>query len=585
MNFQKKPLLLIILFALGFLIGSIFIPNIWDIKIHQFQSQNFRAVANSANFNSSLGTNLSGIAPWSSQLPFVNHFKSAKTWITQCSKRDDPDCQGEWDTEEENLLDLDQNGWVKSLPTPEDTPKYTRVTATLFNGIANYYRGGQYIVLYDGEGQIEYGLGAKYNQAASSPGRDIIEVDPSKKNGIMLTITTTDPNKTGNYIRNIRVIHSEDENLYQRGEIFNPAFIEKTKRFRSVRFMDWMQTNHSQQKEWQNRPTIEDASYMEKGVPLEVMVALSNQIKADAWFNMPHLATDEYMTNFAQFAKDNLDPDLKIYVEFSNEVWNWIFKQSQYALKQGKARWGEDKGDAFRHWYGMRSAQMCDRWKNVFGNQKERVVCVIATHTAWKGSEKAILDCPLWVEEGNKPCYQHGIDAYAIAGYFGSSLGIKANENQVESWLNDRDSGVSKAFKYLNNGGLLQKDKDSLPKLNELFVYHAQVAEERGLQLVAYEGGQHIVGRQEVVNNNTLRQFFIELNRHPEMYKTYLQLFKNWKQAGGTVFMHFSDIGKPTKWGSWGALEYLDQESSPKFDALMNFLDQTPCWWAGCQSN
>lgn len=585
MNSPKKPVLLLVLFALGVLISSIFIPNIFFVKINPVQSQHSIAVASPANFNSSLGTNLSGIAPWSSQLPFINHFKSAQIWITQCSKREDPDCQEEWNTEEQDLLDLDQNGWVKSLPAPQDSPKYTRVTAMLFNGIANYYRGGKYIVLYDGEGKIEYGLGAKQDKAASSSGRDILEVDPSVRSGMMLTITATDPNQTGNYIRNIRVIKAEDEELYQSGEIFNPVFIEKTKKFRALRFMDWMGTNDSKQKEWQDRPTPETASYMEKGVPLEVMVALANKIKADPWFNMPHLATDEYITNFAKLIKQNLDPELKIYVEFSNEAWNWMFKQAQYALKQGKARWGEDQGDAFRHWYGMRTAQTCDLWKNEWQSQKDRIVCVIATHTAWKGAEKAILDCPLWVKEGNKPCYQHGIDAYAITGYFGSSLGIPSNVSQVESWVNDGDRGVEKAFQSLNKGGLIQKDEDSLPQLNDLFLYHAKVAKERGLQLVAYEGGQHLAGRKEVVNNEKISQFFIALNRHPEMYNLYIKLFNNWKQAGGTVFMHFSDIGKPTKWGSWGSLEYLAQESSPKFDALMNFLDQTPCWWSGCQRN
>ncbi|MFM6453884.1 MAG: hypothetical protein ACKPH7_18980, partial [Planktothrix sp.] len=40
-----------------------------------------------------------------------------------------------------------------------------------------------------------------------------------------------------------------------------------------------------------------------------------------------------------------------------------------------------------------------------------------------------------------------------------------------------------------------------------------------------------------------------------QMYNTYLQLLQDWKQAEGTVFMHFTDISISTKYGSWGALE------------------------------
>ncbi|ERT09117.1 putative cellulose-binding domain protein [Lyngbya aestuarii BL J] len=578
----------LIYFLCGFLLAAFMLPSLPNLSINLFsQDQKIIALSqnlNRENINSPLGINLNGIAYWSSQQPFLDYFKSSRQWITQCAKAD-PDCRGEWNTKEEELLDLDENGWVKSLPSPEDSPEYTRVSTVFMKGtkgIPNQFVGGKYIVLYEGEGKISYGLSAKQDEAASTPGRDVIDVDASKSNGILITILETDPNKTGNYIKNIRVIKAENESLYRSGGIFNPEFIEKINKFRSLRFMDWMGTNHSQQKEWKDRPTPDMATYTLKGVPLEVMVALANQVQADPWFNMPHMATDEYMANFAQSVKKSLDPNLNVYVEFSNEVWNWNFQQTHYALKQGQKRWGEDKGDAFRQWYGMRSAQMCEIWKGTFGNEKGRVVCVMGAHTNAKGSETKVLDCPYWVAEGNKPCYQHGIDAYAITGYFSGALGQPENASTVESWLKDRDEGMKKAFKQLRKGGLLPDDRDSLMDNYEKFVYHSNIAKERGLQLVAYEGGQHIVGRKDVVNNEKLTNFFIEINRHPQMYELYTQLFKDWKEVGGTMFMHFVDVGKPTKWGSWGALEYVDQSESPKYSALMDFITQNSCWWEGC---
>lgn len=37
--------------------------------------------------------------------------------------------------------------------------------------------------------------------------------------------------------------------------------------------------------------------------------------------------------------------------------------------------------------------------------------------------------------------------------------------------------------------------------------------------------------------------------------------------------MNFSDIGTPSKWGSWGALESVYQTGSPKYDAIMDLID------------
>nr|WP_258000062.1 hypothetical protein [Fischerella thermalis] len=55
-----------------------------------------------------LGTNLSGVSDQSSGLPFLDHFKTASDWMPQNSKIGEKP-QG-------IQLDLDETGWVKSLP-------------------------------------------------------------------------------------------------------------------------------------------------------------------------------------------------------------------------------------------------------------------------------------------------------------------------------------------------------------------------------------------------------------------------------------------------------------------------------------
>lgn len=517
-----------------------------------------------------VGTNLSRVADWSTQQPLIDAFKSARFWLPQCAVGE-PGCQGGWATEETNLLDLDEHGWVKTLPKPEDPPEYTYVGTLLFREIDGHYPGGQYVVLYDGEGRLEYQYDAKKDEAASQPGRDVINVTPSHE-GIYLMIKATDPRRTGNYIRNIRVIPIEYEQNYQ-SLIFNPVFLDRIRPFKTLRFMDWMQTNNSPQSRWEDRPQLDDAFYStDKGVPLELMIELCNRLQANPWFNMPHQATDDYMVQFAQVVKQQLDPKLTIYVELSNEVWNWMFQQAHYALEQAKARWNVE-GDGFMQWYGMRTAQMADLWKQAFGGENRRVIPVMGTQTGWRGLEEGTLSCPLWVAEasGRKPCYQH-VEAFAITGYFSGNLGQDETLDQVLAWTRDPRSGFPKAIQQLKAGNLLgtEDHADSLVSARDAFGHFKQVADQHGLQLFVYEGGQHLTRP----DNDQLTKFYIELNRRPEMYDLYTELLRSWQAAGGSLFMNFSDISRPDKWGSWGVLEYVEQPHSPKYDALVDFIDR-----------
>lgn len=68
------------------------------------------------------------------------------------------------------------------------------------------------------------------------------------------------------------------------------------------------------------------------GMPPDDCVAFSNLVGADAWFSVPHAATDDCVTALAQRIAAELRPGLKCYVEYSNEPWNTLlsFEQIQY---------------------------------------------------------------------------------------------------------------------------------------------------------------------------------------------------------------------------------------------------------------
>ena len=478
----------------------------------------------------------------------------------------------DWNADGQQTPEMDAHGWVTSLS--EGATAGTVFLVVDDNVPVAYDR---VIVTWEGTGILEYDWSASRVDAESTPGRDVVSVGHGNH---LMRIVETDP---ADPIRRIAIVPEQYEDEYAQGEIFNPDWLARIDGFRAVRFMDWMGTNNSTQSEWADRPLVDDAIWSNRGVPLEVMIDLANRIGADPWFNIPHLATDEYIREFAQVVKDRLNPALTAHVEHSNEVWNWQFQQAQYANTTGRERWG-DHGDAYMQWHGMRTATICDIWKNeVFAGETQRVFCVLGTQAGWRGLEDGALNCPLWVaeEEGREPCYAHGIDAIGITGYFSGCLAEDDREEDIRSWFADADGGMAKGMSQLADGAMFECG-DSVAGNADTYAYFRGVADTCGLAMVAYEGGQHITGNGHAMQDDEdFIAFHIALNRHADMALRYAENLNNWKDAGGDLFVHFVDIGVPSKWGSWGALEYLGQESSPKWDAIVEFNDQS-CWWPGC---
>ena len=511
--------------------------------------------SNSQNQSLQLGTNLSAVNYWSSQLPFQDSFKSSRPWRTLNKQwRDIP-------------LDLDENGWVKSLPSRQGSPV---TVETVLHKESGGYRSGTYVVLYDGEGTLHYHTDAQKDEAASRPGREVIEVSPSEQ-GIFITLNDTDPNNTGNYLRNLRIVPLEQENSSER---FTPEFLDKVEAFDTFRFMDWMNTNNSKQQHWDARPTLDSATWTKAGVPVEIMVELANRTDTNPWFNMPHQATDDYITQFAEYVQENLDPHLNVYVEYSNEVWNTNFKQNRWVEQQAGRAWSnssEPKETKITDWHSRRTTQMTQIWDEVFGGDKERVIGVMGAQAANLTVGERALEYA-WSSEDLSHS-DLGIDAIAIAPYFGEYIGQPQHKSQVEQWTKEADGGLNKLFDELTQGGVLNGSAGgALQQASTWIENYAELAEQENLKLVAYEGGQSLVGKKGVENNRAITNLFVQANRDSRMGDVYRDYLERWSELDGGLFLNFSDVGHSNKWGSWGTLEHVFDDSSPKYDALMDFL-------------
>ena len=575
-----------VLFAL-----TLCVSQLWSMPLHAQSTTQQSQLA-----NPSVGIGVAGIADNSTEMPFINIMKSARTWTGHL-----PGQWGGWD--HQRLADegyLDAAGWLKAMP-PQLQSVGTVLLTDLPAGAVS--ARGHYRLTYEGEGRIEVNAGGT-TRTPNQPGTLWFEVTP-ETSMVTVTITRTDPRRTGDYIRNIAIVHERDIAAYDAGEIFNPQWLALMKDMRLVRFMTWMKTNDSTQSEWADRPQVTDYTYDLRGAPLEVMLALVNRIGADPWFNMPHLATSDYMAQFAGMVGDQLRPDLKVHVEYSNEVWNFIFEQAKWAEAQGQRRWGQS--NSWVQFYALRAVEMAKIWDAAFAGQTERLVKVIATHSGWEGLENDILDAPLWVAEdpaNNRPPSTY-FDTYAITGYFSGQLGggkvdlvldwMAQSRSDAETagrglGLADQaladyveahrfDTAITLAGRELLDGSVTGNAEESIAWLAQhAFPRQAKVARDHGLDLVMYEGGTHIAGSDAAVDNEELTAFFIALNYSPQIGEVYTALLNAWKSAGGTALALFVDVAPANKWGSWGALRHLD-DSTPRWDAITQFNATNPGWW------
>ncbi|MEM9191778.1 MAG: hypothetical protein AAGF12_21580 [Myxococcota bacterium] len=514
------------------------------------------------NEGSPLGTNLSAFYDWSTELPLIDLFKMSRPWISGTDEV--------W--EDDRPIDVDEHGWVRSL-----RPGQLVRTLMLWDNVN--YRPGRYVLRYEGEGEIDYhgSSAVRLVESESRPGRHVLDIDPSRsEQGLGMDIRATNPD---NYLRNMVVVPSggacaEAPTTYcdadqpcDVGEclsfedhheelIFHPDFLERTKRYALIRYLDWIATNDSEVRTWDDRPKMDDARWSERGAPPEILIELSNRLHAHAWMTVPHLADDDYNRRFAELVKERLDPGLELWIEYSNEVWNGIFSQFRYAEEQGQAAGlGDDLYHGALLFYSERSVEVFDLWTEVLG--PDRLVRVMGAQAANAWTAEVALDHQSAHEK---------TDVLAIAPYFG----INAEpENRSE-------------LRGMSVDELLDKtEREVLPEVFSWIDAAHALTEERNLQLVAYEGGQHFVGVQGLENDDEINALYDAVNRHPRMGELYVRYLVSWRQRGGTLFVNFVNCDGWSKWGRWGALEYITQptEEAHRYRALQRFIDENPRWW------
>jgi hypothetical protein len=390
---------------------------------------------------------------------------------------------------------------------------------------------------WDGVGSIRVPAPGIRNLVISANGMRYTHIYQSLNEGwVPVFLNSVDPT---NPIRNFDCREANAD----KNALFDPTYVASVQKFSTLRFMKWQRVEVNAPMTWANRttPAMGQISGSADGYPIEYMIELANQSKTNPWFCMPWNADADYVRKFAEMVRDKLDPNLKVYVEVANEVWNWGYPVTTQAKNEGLAEGLTTDGQvAVWYRYAEKTIQVMDIWRDVFAGQSSRLVRVAAMQNGWTTTIQKVLqfrDTP-----------QH-IDAISSAPYFAYDLSTYTGDGTDLSGLFTTLSGTM----------------DTVVNYAKEF---KQVADQYNLRYVTYEAGQHIIN----IPSNKVDLLW-QIQHDPRMGQIYTRFLTRWNNEIGDQMTLFNDIDKNGTSGAWGIFDFVGQAptATPKAKAVTLF--------------
>ncbi|MEI6239791.1 MAG: Calx-beta domain-containing protein [Planctomycetia bacterium] len=504
-----------------------------------------------------IGMNLESVVDWSPAWTFTDAFNASRGWIAQ--EFNTATWGTTWDVGATNPIRVDANGNPAVLTTRVNAAGQTirQMAATLmFRDTGGAHPAGTYRAEWDGTGRVTFGFDAAVIATGrTAAGRSFadLQVTPSD-NGILMRVEETSP---ADPVRNFDVWMPASGGQTFAGQRwqpgasfspFHPLFRQRLAPFGTIRFMGMQETNTSDIRTWADRRDANDirqgsgaqgspSEPLANGMSLEYMVQLANDLDADPWFNMPHMADDTFVQNFATYVRDNLEPGRKVYVEWSNEIWNfgWGFEASQWVMDQ--TRLPQNVG--LDNWQvaGREAKRDLDIWSGVFSGQTSRLVRVAG---GWAAND--------WVTNRVVESMGGSFDAIAIAPYFSPDDAKRAAytaATSVDTILADTGAAVGTAVGWTRTHQTLAD------------AWSTRLG--RDIQLVAYEGGPHMDGR-----NAPYQDAFYRAVNDPRMGDIYRDYLRALDATGMDLFLDFQFTGQAgaSPWGDFAKLHRMDEPLS-----------------------
>lgn len=312
------------------------------------------------------------------------------------------------------------------------------------------------------------------------------------------------------------------------------------------------------------------------GIALEHIVQLSNETNNDLWICIPPFADDEYIAKTFQlimYGSDGINPyssvtpnplfpplkqNLKIYVEYGNELWNtgmnafWGFYIVQHIVSTlssdhpvlKKFPLSSSLYQAVYVYPAFKLAEISRYLRSQYGDGAmiSRIRPVLCTQ---QGDANATLSlCLTWADD-----------------YYRKELGIQLNElyyGAGGSAYYDVDVNHS------NFDALLAKSNYPDPVFLAYNKIDSTWAYNYGLRRVAYEGGMSLdmadSNYKPIFNSEQMKSLMNDERLYDVMMKTHTA----WEQTGGDDLVYYCLVGPE----SWALIHNTGDYSTPKMRAF-----------------
>jgi hypothetical protein len=360
------------------------------------------------------------------------------------------------------------------------------------------------------------------------PANGVYYGDPNPA-ACLFDVTVNDPNNPPD---NFHLIHPDYPAWPNTNAEFTKDYLKALSPFTCLRVMDWMGTNNSTVSNWSDRPDPVLWGDGNRNDAYERFIELANATNCDLWVSIPAYATDDWAQKFATLLTQNLNPNLHVYYEYSNECWNWGFSQwqqietwaqSNSALTAPPNSWERHNQEVmFKlvHYVQIMQPILASRGRPIFAGQLAG-----ASYTAG-----AALD---WLNTA------YGQPSQYIFGISGASYFYLSSADPNPTTLDE-------LFVSLNDN----IDSDMTTEIKQ----YIALAQHYNVQFTCYESGQSLYTMDQ-----TDWALFDQAQFDPRMGQCYQKL-GNILQANGTYLNNFYNfIGHDNRFGWWGALNDVRQ--------------------------
>ena len=452
----------------------------------------------------------------------------------------------------------------KVTPRPDGWPEFVDDSVGQVQAISattSPMAAGEYILSAEGKGEIRvsFGGGVWHKGVFDGPRKDVKFTLVTPKPVVANVNTVFWRSEKSDPLRNIHLMAPDA--VYRHP--FRKDYLDDLRGVSIVRTMDWQLTNTKLNEvvTWADYQALwARFTHQGVGVPLADCAALANEVGADLWVCLPLNADDDCLKQMALLLDAKLKPGLKLYVEYSNEVWNQSFKQGAQLAKDATAA----KKNFWRYGGEVSARRMVVfRDALVKAKSKRTVVRVLAGQALYFDGGRSAVEAG--AEAG-------GFDAIACAPYFGIP---KADESvtDVAARFNAATDPKVKADCIAETFDRLHQD---ITKIGPFLRQWRDLAAAHGVPLLAYEGGQHLIAFPKGASDNPASRtpLFDAVNRSPRMATAYARYLEELEAAGFAACVLFNSHSLFSQYGEWGLREYPGQPLSdaPKARAVLDFI-------------